>query len=66
MCCTSLPDDVPFSLTCRECDAGMEVVSYSEAIALGWLEIDFEPDLPMANFSGLCPGCGQQAEEQIE
>lgn len=64
MCCTALPDDVPFSLTCSECDAGMEVTSHSEAIALGWLDIVFAPDLPMANFLGLCPECRRQAEAE--
>ncbi len=63
MCSTSIPDDVPFSLTCCECDAGTEVGSHPEAVALGWTDIGYEPDLPMANFIGLCPECGRLAEE---
>ncbi len=49
--------DAPFSLVCRECDAGMDVKSHSQAMADGWTDIDYAPDLPMANFVGLCPEC---------
>lgn len=64
MCCTcAAPDDVPFSLTCSECDAGMEVESHPEALALGWTDIEYDPDLPMANFIGLCPECRALEEE---
>ena len=52
--------DVPFSLVCSECDAGMNIESNDEAIAEGWANIDYAPDLPMANFVGLCPDCGEQ------
>lgn len=65
-CCTSVPDDVPFSLTCSECDAGMEVESYPEAVALGWTDIDYDPDYFFANFIGLCPECTRLEEMGIE
>jgi hypothetical protein len=55
-----LPDDVPFSLVCSECDAGMEIETYDQALAEGWTDIDYAPDLPMANFIGLCPNCREQ------
>jgi hypothetical protein len=51
------PADVPFSLVCSECDAGMNIESHDQAMAEGWTEIDYAPDLPMANFIGLCPDC---------
>jgi hypothetical protein len=53
---------VPFSLTCSECDAGTDVANYEQAIAEGWVWIDYAPDLPMANFIGLCPDCREQFE----
>lgn len=52
--------DVPFSLVCRECDAGMGIESNGQAVADGWTEIDYAPDLPMANYVGLCPDCREQ------
>lgn len=52
--------DVPFSLVCSECDAGMNMGSYDQALAEGWAEIDCAPDLPMANYVGLCPDCREQ------
>lgn len=53
----SIPRDVPFSLVCAECDAGMEIETYEQAVAQGWTDITFEPDYPAANFIGLCPDC---------
>ena len=53
---------VPFSLVCSECDAGTNIVSHDQAIAEGWTEIDYAPDLPMANFIGLCPECGREED----
>jgi hypothetical protein len=61
----SIPPDVPFSLVCEQCDAGMEIGSYEEAVAQGWHFIQYAPDLPMANFVGLCPACRQAEEEQL-
>jgi hypothetical protein len=48
---------IPFSLICTECDAGMEIRSYEQAVAEGWTNIEYAPDLPMANYLGLCPEC---------
>jgi hypothetical protein len=47
-----IPADVPFSLACEGCDGGMEIGSYEEAIAAGWTDICYAPDLSMANFLG--------------
>jgi hypothetical protein len=58
----SFVPDVPFSLVCRDCDTGMEIESYEHAVANGWSEIDYAPDLPMANFAGLCPDCRERFE----
>lgn len=54
-------DAIPFSLVCTECDAGMEIRSYDQALAAGWTDIQFAPDLPMANYLGLCPECQELA-----
>jgi hypothetical protein len=56
------PADVPFTLVCCECDAGMEIASSDEAVAAGWSEIDYAPRLPMANFLGVCPDCLESFE----
>lgn len=52
--------DVPFTLTCTECDAGMNIESEPQALAEGWTDIDYAPELPMANYSGLCPDCQEK------
>lgn len=52
--------DVPFTLVCCDCDAGMGVYSHDQAVAEGWAEIDYAPELPMANYIGLCPECWEQ------
>lgn len=55
--------EVQFSLVCETCDAGMEIESYEQAIAEQWTEIEHAPDLPQANFIGLCPECrAEQAD----
>jgi hypothetical protein len=56
------PTDVPFSLVCSDCDAGMEIRKYDQALAEGWTNVDYAPDLPMANFIGLCPECREYFE----
>lgn len=56
-----LPAQVVFSLVCENCDSGTGIESSAAAIAAGWTGIQFAPDLPMANFIGLCPAC--RAEE---
>jgi hypothetical protein len=61
---SDIPPDVPFSLTCESCDGGMEIGSYEEAISAGWTDICYAPDLPMANFLGLCPECRTRQEEE--
>ena len=58
------PADVPFSLACEGCDGGMEIESYEQSLAVGWTEIRYTPDLPMANFLGLCPECRQKQEAE--
>ncbi len=55
--------DGPFSLVCLECDAGMHIESHAQAIAEGWTDIDYAPDLPMANYLGLCPDCREAFEK---
>ena len=46
--------DVPFSISCLECDCDSPG-SYEEAIAAGWTEITYEPNGMMENFFGYCP-----------
>ena len=48
---------VCFTLSCVRCDAGDDLHSFEAALARGWIEITFAPDLPMANFIGVCPEC---------
>jgi hypothetical protein len=57
-----IPSDVVFSLVCERCDAGMEIETHEQAMDEGWTDISYEPDLPSANFIGLCPDC-RRAEE---
>jgi hypothetical protein len=52
--------DVPFTLVCQECDAGMDIQSHEHALAEGWTDIDYAPDVPMANYVGLCPDCQEK------
>jgi hypothetical protein len=56
MCCEN-SDDFPFTLVCINCDAGDRINSEAEALAAGWTGIEFAPDLPMANYLGVCPDC---------
>ena len=49
-----MPANVPFSLSCCECDADGPT-TLEEARATGWTSIQPAPDLPMANFVGCCP-----------
>jgi hypothetical protein len=53
----ALPEPEIFSLTCSECDYGDGITTEAEAIEEGWSDICPAPDLPMANFVGLCPCC---------
>jgi hypothetical protein len=54
--------NVPFTLVCQECDAGMDIESEEQAVAEGWTDIDYAPHLPMANFIGLCSDCRESFE----
>jgi hypothetical protein len=60
---SSEADSLPFSLVCQECDAGTEIASREQANAAGWADIIFAPDLPMANWLGVCPSCQKVAAE---
>ncbi len=51
-----------FSLVCEDCDAGSDLATMEDALAAGWTDIDYAPDLPMANFCGLCPDCQGERE----
>lgn len=55
-------EEVCFSLVCLHCDAGMNIDSHQQAVAEGWTAIDYAPDLPMANYVGLCPDCRESFE----
>jgi hypothetical protein len=55
-------DAIPFTLVCCDCDAGIEIESEAEAMADGWTDIDYAPELPMANYVGLCPDCQERYE----
>ena len=48
---------MPFSLTCRTCDAGSSVDTPTEASLAGWDRIEPARDLPQANYIGDCPEC---------
>lgn len=52
--------DVTFTLTCSDCDAGMNIESEEQALAEGWTGIDYAPELPMANYCGHCPDCQEK------
>jgi hypothetical protein len=52
--------DIPFTLTCSDCDAGMNIDSEEQALAEGWTCINYARNLPMANYVGLCPDCQEK------
>jgi hypothetical protein len=52
----------PFTLVCAQCDAGDHITSYDQALTEGWTRIEFAPDLPMANYVGICPDCRDDFE----
>ena len=54
---------VPFSLVCENCDDGLHIDSYEQAIAEGWSDISYEPHVPMANYLGICPVCRELEEK---
>ena len=49
-----IPPDVPFVLSCVDCDAEGPG-SYDEAITEGWTSIRFFPNSLAENFLGYCP-----------
>lgn len=57
-----IPPDVVFSLVCALCDAGGDIETLDQALEEGWSDISYEPDMPMANFLGLCPDCRREEE----
>ena len=57
------PEPEIFSLTCSDCDYGDGITTEAEAIEEGWSQITPAPDLPMANFVGVCPCCRKLADE---
>lgn len=53
---SQLPRDVPFSISCYDCDIDSPD-SLDEALAAGWTEIQYTPDGLAENFLGFCPEC---------
>lgn len=51
---SQLPIDVPFSLSCVDCDCDSPD-SLEEALAAGWTDIQYTPDGLAENFLGYCP-----------
>ena len=60
--CRQSEDGSPFTIVCAQCDAGNHITSYDQALAEGWARIEFAPDLPMANYVGVCPDCREDFE----
>jgi len=52
----------PFSLSCLDCDAGMEIDSREEAILLGWTGINAYPEGVGYTHLGSCPECVMEEE----
>ena len=59
----AIPRDVPFSLSCTECD-GDSPESYEEAVRDGWTQITYYPEGFSENFLGLCPDCRREEEQK--
>ena len=53
---SELPIDVPFSLSCVDCDCDSPD-TLEEALAAGWTDIQYTPDGLAENFLGYCPEC---------
>jgi hypothetical protein len=51
---SELPIDVPFSLSCCECDCDSPD-TLEDALASGWTSIQYTPDGLAENFLGYCP-----------
>ena len=54
--------DAQLSLACIECDARTQLPDCGHALAEGWSEIDYAPNVPNANCIGLCPDCREKFE----
>lgn len=52
-------------LVCSECDAGMDL-TLSQAPKEGWTRLTYAPDLPMADFVGVCPDCLEEESRPKE
>ncbi len=57
-----LSNDVPFSLSCYECDSDSPP-SYEAAVQAGWTEIQYTPDGLAENYLGLCPECAAKERD---
>ena len=55
--------EIAFSLTCAHCDAGDGITTEREASDASWTRIQAAPDLPMANFVGVCPVCQESLSQ---
>ena len=51
-----LSDDVPFTLSCINCDSESPE-TYAEAVQAGWTLIQYTPNGLSENYLGLCPEC---------
>ena len=60
----TIPDNVVFSLICLECDAGMDIVSYDQALSNGWTRISNDPEGLAWNCIGLCPDCRRAHDDR--
>lgn len=61
----AIPRDVPFSLSCTECDCDSPE-TYEDAVSDGWTQIEYFPEGSSENFLGLCPDCRRQEEANRE
>ncbi len=59
----AIPQDVPFSLSCAECDVDSPD-TYEDALDGGWTRIQYFPQGVAENFLGLCPVCRWYEEHE--
>ena len=55
----------PFSLSCSNCDAGMDIETPEQAVLQGWYGI-YEDDGMSWNYLGTCPQCLAQERRDTE
>ena len=60
----ALPEPKVFVLTCADCDNGGQIHSEAQAIEEGWTRIQPQPDLPQANYLGICPYCRKISDDE--